>query len=197
MTTSTTIKTEFDAQPELASSLLALRPMNPADFDGLFAAAGHPEVWAGHPAKDRYKKDVFEKYFGFLLGTQSTLVVIDQASGRIIGCSRYYTAPNQPKSISIGFTFVNHAYWGGGVNFELKRLMLDHAFKTFPEVWFHIAPDNIRSQKATSKLGAEHAYTATLNLSGSPAPAMCYRLSKEAWERTLKDRKAQSETTGA
>ncbi len=181
-----TIAAEFDAQPELASSLLALRPLKSEDFDELFAAAGHPEVWASHPAKDRYKRDVFEKYFAFLLNTKSTLAVIDQASGRIIGCSRYYEAPDQPGSISIGFTFLNHAFWGGGVNFELKRLMLDHAFKSFSEVWFHIAPNNIRSQKATSKLGAEHAYDATLNLSGTASPAMCFRLGKDTWERTLK-----------
>jgi RimJ/RimL family protein N-acetyltransferase len=185
-------RTGFNAQPRLESSLLALRPLKAEDFDGLFAAAGHPEVWAGHPAKDRHKRDVFEKYFDFLLGTESTLVVIDQASGKIIGCSRYYPAPDQPDSMSIGFTFINHDYWGGGVNFELKRLMLDHAFKTFPEVWFHIGPDNIRSQKATAKLGAEHVYDATLNLSGTPAPNKCFRLSKDAWKRTLNGRTAEA-----
>ncbi len=123
--------------------------------------------------------------------------MVDQASGKIIGCSRYYPAPDQPDSISIGFTFLNHAYWGGGVNFELKRLMLDHAFRTFPEVWLHIAPNNIRLQKATAKLGAEHVYDAVLNLSGSPAPSMCFRLSKEAWKRTLKGRAVRNEATEA
>jgi len=177
--------TKFNAQPELASSLLALRPLMREDLEGLFSAAAHPEVWAGHPAKDRYKRDVFEKYFDFLLGTASTLVVIDRSSNRIIGCSRYYAAPDQPQSISIGFTFLNHAYWGGSFNFEMKRLMLDHAFETFNEVWLHIAPDNIRSQKATSKLGAEHVYDAILNLSGTPSPTMCFRLTKDAWKRTL------------
>lgn len=189
-------KTHFNAQPKLASELLALRPLKADDLEALFAAAGHPEVWAGHPVKDRYKRDVFEKYFDFLLATGSTLVVIDRASDKIIGCSRYYPAPDQPESMSIGFTFLNHGYWGGGVNFELKRLMLDHAFETFPEVWFHIGPDNIRSQKATSRLGAEYVYTATLNLSGTPAPSMCFRLSKDAWMRTLENRTRPSEAAG-
>src|SRR3712207_9291002 len=89
-----------------------------------------------------------------------------------------------PRSTLFPYTTLFRS-WGGGVNFELKRLMLDHAFRTFPEVWLHIAPDNIRSQKATAKLGAEHAYDATLNLSGSPAPYMCFRLSRDAWERSL------------
>jgi RimJ/RimL family protein N-acetyltransferase len=180
--------TKFNAQPGLSSGLFALRPLERDDLEGLYTAASHPEVWAGHPAKDRYKRDVFEKYFEFLLSTESALVVIDQSTGTIIGCSRYYPAPDQRNSISIGFTFLNNAYWGGEANFEMKRLMLDHAFKTFEEVWFHIAPDNIRSQKATSKLGAEHAYDATLNLSGTPAPSMCFRLKKDTWVQTLRDR---------
>jgi len=182
--------TNFDAQPELTSIVLLLRPLKREDFDGLFAAAGHPEVWASHPAKDRYKRDVFEKYFEFLLGTGSTLVAIERTSNKIIGCSRYYTAPDQPDSISIGFTFLNNAYWGGSFNFEMKRLMLDHAFKSYPEVWLHIAPDNIRSQKATAKLGAEHVYDTVLNLSGTPSPAMCFRLTKDVWARSVAARKA-------
>ncbi len=65
MSPSKTARSEFNAQPELASGLLALRPLKPEDFDGLFAAAGHPEVWAGHPAKDRHKRNVFEEISTF------------------------------------------------------------------------------------------------------------------------------------
>ena len=156
-------------------------------MEGLFAAASHPEVWAGHPATDRYKREKFEPYFASLLESKAALAVVDRQSGRIIGSSRYYVAPDRPDGVSIGFTFLNHRYWGGGKS-SLKRLMLDHAFKSFAEVSFHIAPTNIRSQLATAKLGAEHAYDATLDLSGIPAPWMCFRLSKSAWEQVLGSR---------
>ncbi|MCB8820483.1 GNAT family N-acetyltransferase [Microvirga rosea] len=185
-------KDGFDPQPQLAGSTLAIRALNQADFEGLFSAASHPEIWAGHPAKDRYQKEKFEPYFASLLDSQGAVVVTDRQSDAIIGCSRYYVAPDQPDGISIGFTFLHHAYWGGGANYELKRLMLEHAFKTYPEVWFHIAPSNVRSQKATAKLGAEHAYDATLNLAGSPAPWLCFRLTKEAWERIRQMRSDQA-----
>lgn len=180
--------TSFDPQVTLASDTLMLLPLTPGDFNGLYAAASDPEVWAGHPAKDRHKRDVFTRNFGFLLESRSTLVVLDRRSNRIIGCSRYYTAPDRPDTIAIGFTFLQTAYWGGGTNFELKRLMLDHAFRSFPDVWFHIAPTNIRSQKATAKLGAEHVYDATLDLSGSPSAWMCFRLTRDAWTDKLKAR---------
>jgi hypothetical protein len=63
--------------------------------------------------------------------------------------------------------------------------MLDHAFATFSEVWFHISPVNIRSQRATKKLGAEYMGDAVLDLTGQPTEWMCFRLSKEAWARRV------------
>jgi RimJ/RimL family protein N-acetyltransferase len=178
---------DFNAQPSLSSDTLSLRPLRQEDFEGLFEAAGHPEVWAGHPAKDRYKREVFAEYFRFVLDSGSTLAIFDPKTDKLIGFSRYYFAPDRPEAegLSIGFTFLNHSYWGGATNFELKRLMLDHAFKTVSEIWFHIGPTNIRSQKATAKLGAKHAYDATLDLSGTPASWTCFCLTKSDWEKVL------------
>ena len=180
----------FNAQPSLDSDTLSLRPLRQQDFEDLFAAAGHQEVWAGHPAKDRYKREVFEKYFRFVLEAGSTLTIVDPRNGKPIGFSRYYFAPDrmEAEGLSIGFTFLNHAYWGGATNFELKRLMLNHAFRTVDQVWFHIDPTNIRSQKATAKLGAKHAYDAELDLSGSPASWMCYCVAKSTWEKVLSEK---------
>ncbi len=178
----------FDLRPHLGGPTLALSPLRPGDLDGLHAAAARPEVWAGHPAEDRHERDVFQDYFRFLLERGGTLAVRDRALGRIIGCSRYYVAPDRPDDISIGFTFLDDAYWGGDTNFELKRLMLGHAFQTFDVVWFHIAPTNIRSRKATAKLGAEHVGDAVLDLAGTPVPWMCFRLSRDAWDRTCRAR---------
>jgi RimJ/RimL family protein N-acetyltransferase len=170
-------------QPELSGETLFLRPLKADDFDGLYAAGSDPAVWAGHPAKERYKPEVFRQYFDAQMASKSTLVFIDRATGKLIGCSRYYVAPDQLQAVSIGFTFLNNAYWGGTTNFEIKRLMLDHAFQSVDDVWFHIDPTNIRSQKATAKLGAVHAYDAVLDISGSPVNWMCFRLTRDAWAR--------------
>ena len=90
-----------------------------------------------------------------------------------------------PGTISIGFTFLNHRYWGGAWNFELKRLMLGHAFRRFDAVWFHIDPTNIRSQKATGRLGAEFQHDAVLDLSGTEATWKCYCLTRASWEEVV------------
>lgn len=173
--------TAFDDQPTLLGENLQLRPLRADDFEALFAAAGSPETWAGHPAKDRYRREVFEPYFQFLVQAGGCLLILDRASGKAIGCSRYYPVPDQPDDIGIGFTFINHRYWGGATNRELKTLMLGHAFGHFERVWFHIAPSNIRSQKGTAKLGAVLAYEATLDLSGTPAHWLCYALPRKRW----------------
>lgn len=172
---------KFDSQPHLLSDALELRPLVPEDFEALFLAANDPETWAGHPAKNRHEKPVFRKYFAFLIEAGGVLAIIDRNSGNLIGCSRYYVSPDAPDTISIGFTFLSKAYWGGSTNRELKSLMLNHAFKIFDEVWFHIDPTNIRSQKATAKLGAECIADRELNLAGNPAEWKCWRLKKEDW----------------
>ncbi|WP_210270233.1 GNAT family N-acetyltransferase [Aureimonas sp. ME7] len=175
--------TGFDDQPTLVGPTLDLRPLVSGDLDALHAAASDPLTWAGHPATERYKRENFEPYFRQLVALGGTLAVEDRAAGRIIGCSRYYVAPDQPDAISIGFTFLDRSHWGGATNRELKTLMLTHAFASFDAVWFHIAPSNIRSQKATAKLGARHVYDAVLDLAGTPTPWQCFRLDKAEWER--------------
>jgi len=180
--------TGFDPQPHPLGDTVALRPLALADRDGLAAAASDPATWAGHPAKDRHRREVFDPYFDFLLATGSTLAIVERSTGRVIGCSRYYVAPDRPDDIAIGFTFLDHGFWGGATNFEVKRLMLGHAFARFPEVWFHIDPNNRRSQVATSRLGAVHAHDADLDLAGKPARWMCFRLDRAVWERTLGER---------
>lgn len=175
----------FDDQPCLEGRTIALRGLHASDRTGLFRAACDPETWAGHPARDRFNSDVFDPYFDFLLNAGGTCVVMDLTSNDLIGCSRYYVGPDAPDDIAIGFTFLNHRFWGGAVNFELKTLMLDHAFSTFDRVWFHIDPTNIRSQKATAKLGAVLMAKRELELTGAGKKAtwLCYALDRDAWTR--------------
>ena len=175
----------FDTTKPLNCDALILTPLSEADRDDLTRAASDPLTWAGHPAKDRHDPKVFGAYFDFLVVAGGAYVVRDRACDQIIGCSRYYTAPDMPQTIGIGFTFLHHDYWGGAWNRRLKALMVEHAFSQFEDVWFHIDPTNIRSQKATMKLGAVWEYDAELDLAGQPAMWKVYRLSKDAWSRTM------------
>lgn len=177
------MKKNFNFQPTLHSETINIRPLNASDFDELFACASDKDIWAGHPQPDRYKLAVFEPYFKSLLESNACVVVIDKSSQKIIGVSKYYYLEENPDDIAIGFTFLVKEYWGGNTNFELKTLMIDYAFNTFETLWFHVGPTNIRSQKATQKIGAVFTGEESLNISGKHENWYCYRINKKDWNK--------------
>lgn len=143
----------FELQPDLTGETLALRPLRPSDFDALYAVAQDPLIWEQHPANDRYKEDVFREFFQGALDSGGAFVALDRRSGAVIGSSRYAEYDEAESVIEIGWTFLAREYWGGTFNGEMKRLMLDHAFRFVESVVFLIGPQNMRSRKAVEKIG--------------------------------------------
>src|SRR5437870_1165197 len=144
----------FDRQPTLTGELLELRPLRQDDWAALFAVASDLLIWEQHPDSDRYKEDVFRQFFADALNSRGALVAIDHATGQIIGSSRYHALDAAERGVEIGWTFLARRYWGGRYNGEMKRLMLEHAFRFVSHVVFLIGPENFRSQKAVEKIGA-------------------------------------------
>ncbi len=143
----------FDLQPNLKGQLIELRPLRPEDWDDLFAVASDPLIWEQHPESDRYKEDVFKVFFGEALESGGAFVIIDKKTQQIIGSTRFYGYIPEKSEIEIGWTFLARKYWGGPYNRELKQLMLAHAFKFVENVVFLVGENNVRSQKATEKIG--------------------------------------------
>jgi RimJ/RimL family protein N-acetyltransferase len=151
----------LDRQPVLIGEFLELRPLRADDFDALFRVASDPLVWEQHPERDRYQKPVFQAFFDEALASGGALVAIDRATGQIIGSSRYYCLDAEQNVVEIGWTFLARAYWGGRYNGEMKRLMLEHAFKAVDRVILIIGPNNRRSRRAVEKIGGVLAGTTT------------------------------------
>jgi RimJ/RimL family protein N-acetyltransferase len=143
----------FELQPTLRGELLELRPLRDEDFDDLYACASDPGIWELHPEPDRYKEDVFRGFFQGAMDSGGAFAVIDRATGRIIGSSRYFGYDEARSEIEIGWTFLARTYWGGLYNRELKELMLRHAFRFVDSVVFLVGPENWRSQRAMEKIG--------------------------------------------
>ena len=144
----------MDRQPVLEGERLVLQPLCEGDWDALFAVASDPEIWAIHPQHDRWQEPVFRAYFADALKQGGALVVIDKASGAIIGGSRMQAYdPADGGSVEIGWTFLARSYWGGAYNLELKRLMLGHAFGYVERVMFRVGETNWRSRRAVEKTG--------------------------------------------
>ena len=85
------------------------------------------------------------------------LVAVDRRSGRIIGSSRFNGYDAHRDEVEIGWTFIARSHWGGTYNGEIKRLMLDHAFRFVTRVVFLIHPENTRSQRSVEKIGGVRA----------------------------------------
>jgi len=143
----------FELQPNLKGQLIELRPLRPEDWDDLFAVASDPLIWEQHPESDRYKEDVFKVFFREALESGGAFVIIDRKNQQIIGSTRFYGYAPEKSEIEIGWTFLTRNYWGGLYNWELKQLMLAHAFKFVENVVFLVGENNVRSQKATEKIG--------------------------------------------
>ena len=172
----------FDPQPHLDGEIVSLRPLAAEDRAGLYVAASDPLIWAQHPDKRRAERAVFDPYFDFLLARGTALCARARATGEIIGTSSFYLTPEEPPAASVGFTFLARSLWGGAANRDMKTLMLTHLFMTFDTAWLHIAQGNIRSLKATEKLGAIRVEDRTLDLGAGPALMATYQLPRATWQ---------------
>ena len=143
----------FALQPHLKGELIELRPLRPEDWDDLFAVASDPLIWEQHPERDRYKEDIFKVFFREALESDGAFAIIDKKSQQIIGSTRFHGYDPEKSEIEIGWTFLARNYWGGRYNRELKQLMLAHAFKFVESVVFFVGQNNVRSQKATERIG--------------------------------------------
>lgn len=165
-----------DLQPTLAGPTLLLRPLRADDFEPLYAVASDPLIWELHPEFTRWQREVFARYFAAGMASGGALLVTEQATGKILGSSRYYDWNPAERSVAIGFTFLARSHWGGETNRELKRLMLDHAFTFARTAWFHVGPNNLRSRRAMEKIGARYSHVGPFVLNGVTHEHVYYRI---------------------
>ena len=159
----------FNLQPHLKGELVELRPLKSEDWDHLFSVASDPLIWEQHPESDRYKEEVFRIFFKDALESSGAFVVIDAQTQEIIGSTRFHGYDPKESEIEIGWTFLARKYWGGRYNREMKEMMLAHAFKFVENVVFFVGENNIRSQRATEKIGAIKSGTAKKIYGNRPA----------------------------
>jgi RimJ/RimL family protein N-acetyltransferase len=176
---------DFDLQPNLKGALVVLRPLVAEDFDAVYSAASDPRIWEQHPEPFRYRREVFQKFFDGAIASKGAFAVLDIASGRVIGSSRYYDYSPAHREVKIGYTFVSREFWGAGYNPEMKKLMLDHAFRYVDRVFFEIGETNIRSQMAIQRIGATLVGKADLpGLDGGMRKMLVYSITRNRIKMT-------------
>ena len=163
----------------LEDALVRLRPMRADDWDALYAVASDPQIWALHPAHDRWQEPVFRAYFEEGLAQNGALVIIDKASGTIIGASRYDRLLAGEGEVEIGWTFLARSHWGGAYNRSIKRLMIGHALTRYEAAIFLVGETNIISRRAMEKIGGVLTdRRETVMRAAEPISHVIYRISR-------------------
>ncbi|WP_166267762.1 GNAT family N-acetyltransferase [Marinobacter caseinilyticus] len=146
---------------ELVGTVVTLRPLRASDAQGLMAAASDGRLWelwfTGVPSPAS-----IEQYLASALSEQSQgralpFVVVDNASGNVIGSTRFCNATPQHRRVEIGYTWYAQRFQRSAVNTECKYLLLGHAFEHLSAiaVEFRTHWHNRASREAIARLGAK------------------------------------------
>jgi N-acetyltransferase len=166
----------FDIQPTLEGDKLLLRPLREGDFEALYAVAADPDIWAMHPYRDRYKREVFEGFFAEAMESKGAFAICDQSDGAIIGSTRFANYHATDSEIEIGWTFFACSHWRGGYNREAKALMLTYIYTHVRTVVFQVGAGNIRSRTAVERLGGKLAKKYVREYQGQVQDYVMYKL---------------------
>lgn len=152
----------MDIQPvTLIGQVVRLEPLAEIHTPELAAVGLEPDIWRYMLYGDI---DSEAKMLGFVRdllarqarGADLPFAVIDLASRRAIGCTRYLGIDRANRGLEIGGTWYGLAYQRTAVNTECKYLLLRHAFEALGCIRVQFKTDlrNERSQRAIERLGA-------------------------------------------
>jgi len=138
-----------------------LEPLAMRHAGDLAAVSGDAEIWRYMPASLMTAGQV-EEWLAATLAMQATgavlpFAIVERASGRAIGSTRYLSIVPQDRGIEIGWTWLARAAWRTPVNTECKYLLLRHAFETLGCIRVQLKTDrrNERSRRAIERIGAQ------------------------------------------
>ena len=94
-------------------------------------------------------------------GSALPFALIDKASGRVIGSTRYGNIDRVHHRLEIGWTWVARQWQRSAINTEAKYLLLRHAFETLKCIRVELKTDSLneRSRAAILRIGAREEGT--------------------------------------
>ena len=145
----------------LAAGTIRLEPLHADHVAGLEAAARDGELWnlrvTSVPAPGETAAYVDAALKGRDQGHMLPFAVVDVASGRVIGTSRYHDIVPAVERLEIGYTWYGKSWQRTHVNTTAKLLLMTHAFETLGAqlVGWRTDNYNFASQRAIERLGAK------------------------------------------
>ncbi|WP_419886597.1 GNAT family N-acetyltransferase [Paenibacillus sp. B-A-8] len=144
----------------LEGTTIKLVPMDESHVEGLARVLRNPNIWEFTWRKitsDEQVQDLITTAFANQTnGSQFPFVIIEQASGQIVGTTRIMHPDLVHRNAEIGCTWISPEYWRTSVNTEAKSLLLHYCFEELKlvRVEFTVVASNLRSQRAVERLGA-------------------------------------------
>jgi N-acetyltransferase len=149
------------APVELKGDVVALRPLQPSDRGALLDAAADGELWklwfTSVPSAQTVDQYLAAAFAQQQAGASLPLCVIDAATGKVIGSTRYCNIETEHQRAEIGYTWYAQSFQRTAANTECKLLLLSHAFDQCDAIAmeFRTHSLNHRSRTAIERLGAK------------------------------------------
>ncbi|HDR9148201.1 TPA: GNAT family N-acetyltransferase [Burkholderia vietnamiensis] len=149
------------AQPTLTGEHIVLRPLAASDRQALLDAAADGELWnlkvtvvPDERTVDAYLDTALQ---GRAAGTLMPFAIVERASGRVIGSTRFWKIDRNNRKLEIGHTWLSASAQRTRANTEAKWLLLAYAFDTLQCVRMQFTTDelNEKSRAAILRLGAK------------------------------------------
>lgn len=145
---------------QLAGSIIRLEPLTAEHKPELTQVLNDPRIWEYTWRKigsaEQAAQLVDTALANQASGKDIPYVMVEQASGRIVGTTRMMHLDRTHRGAEIGCTWVAPDYWRTAVNTESKLLLLEYGFGVLNliRVEFSIVSNNLRSQRAVERIGA-------------------------------------------
>jgi N-acetyltransferase len=145
----------------LTGNVVRLEPLAAEHAAGLYEAGKDASIWRYMPADPSASLASMAAWIEDALrsreaGTQLPFAIFEQASGALVGSTRYLNISPPDRGLEIGWTWLTLRVQRTAVNTECKYLLLRHAFEELDAIRVQIKTDgrNIVSQRAIERLGA-------------------------------------------
>ena len=138
-----------------------LEPLTHEHHDALAAAAADGRLWelwfTAVPAPQQTRAYIADALAGQKEGHMLPWAVREEASGQLVGSTRYHDVVAEIDRVEIGFTWYAKRWQRSHVNTGCKLLLLGHAFDTLGCKVVGLRTDNfnLASQRAIEALGAK------------------------------------------
>lgn len=148
----------------MEGQLVIIEPLTAEQEEDLFTAGHDREMWAylsafpnAYETRERFHRWMEQALAATAAGDEGAWAIVDRATGRSIGSTRYLALRPTHRSLEIGWTWLGRPWWRTGANVETKLLLLQRAFEELDCERVELKTDarNDRSRAAMEALPAQ------------------------------------------